>query len=131
MAAVAAISISARLLCGQLVHVCMRKHALLLHSSHGAFRLLNIAASDIYVRILFFSFLGPDERDALRDQRDCAQKTSSAFPLLYTSSPPPTSGLTAAFGSDRLETPAQFNLDKVKARRLSEAESADSHAAAQ
>lgn len=81
--------------------------------------------------MFFFSFLGPDEREALKDQRDWAQKTSSAFPLLHTSSPPPTSGLTAAFGSDRLETPAQFNLDKVKAHRLSEAESADSHAAAQ
>lgn len=70
MAAVAAISISARWLCGQLVHVCMRKHALLLHNRHGAFRLFNIRASDIYIGILsiFILFLGKDEREALGDQ---------------------------------------------------------------
>lgn len=94
MAAVAAISISARWLCGQLVHVCMRKHALLLHSSHGAFGLFNMRASDIYVGILwgFFLnlFLGKDKQEALRDQWDGARKTSSALFCFKPSTPNPS-----------------------------------------
>lgn len=115
--------------------MCVQKHALLLHNSHGAFGLLNIAASDIYVQNLcffFFLFLARmnEKPSEIREIAHRGQVQPPA-PAAVHQPTTPTSSLTAAFGSDRLETPAQFNPDKVKAQRLSEAESADSHAAAQ